>query len=180
MFHHLISSALLLLAEEGGSPAAGESIELGGVALDKREQVDGEWRAGTCRITTPLPVGYPAPTVPGAIELKSYPAVRKAEATAALGPEIGRNLAFWKLFKHIQNREIAMTAPVEMRLDTAKDDSTTLDGWKMAFLYRETTMGNLGEDGEVAVVDDEPITVISIGVKGDYSTDRALSEAEAL
>jgi hypothetical protein len=33
-------------------------------------------------------------SIPGAQELKAYPVIRKAEATAALGPEVGRSLAF--------------------------------------------------------------------------------------
>jgi hypothetical protein len=88
----------------------------------EREQVDGTWHAGPCRVSAPLPADYPAPTAPGAIELKAYPVVRKAQATALLGPEIGRNLAFWKLFRHIQSHAIAMTAPVEMRLDPKAGD----------------------------------------------------------
>lgn len=75
-----------------------------------------EYRYKGCRVDTPLPVGYPAPTAPGAIELKWYPVVRRAEVTgkATQTPEQGRNSTFWPLFKHIESRQIAMTAPVEM------------------------------------------------------------------
>lgn len=181
-------SALLVLSpgngtaqEAGDHPLqAGDTRAVGGTPLDPRQQVDGTWRCGSCRVSAPLPAGYPPPTPPGALELKAYPLIRKAEATAMLGPEIGRNLAFWKLFHHIQSHEIAMTAPVEMKLQPKADDEQALAGWKMAFLYREPTIGKLGPDGEVSVLEDAPTTVLSIGVKGDYSTERALAEAQTL
>lgn len=162
------------------APPAGETRLVAGEAEAPSRAVDGVWIAGTSRIPTPLPIGYPPPTAPGRIELKSYPLVRKAEATAEFGPEFGRNLAFFKLFNHIQRNSIAMTSPVEMRLDPAADDAATLAGWSMAFLYREPTMGALGADGSVEVVDDAPLTVLSIGIRGDYSAERAWSEAETL
>lgn len=67
-------------------------------------------------ITTPLPEGYPAPTPPGAIELKRYPSVRRAEFSAPmrLNADLGMNGGFFPLFRHIQRRNIAMTSPVEM------------------------------------------------------------------
>ena len=34
-----------------------------------------------------------------------------------------------------------------------------MSGWTMAFLYREPTLGKLGEDGEVKVVEDAPMLV---------------------
>lgn len=176
----IFSSLVLLLVVGGDAPAPGESRTIGGKPLQERQMKDGLWVAGPCRITTPLPNGYPAPTVPGAIELKAYPAIRRAEATAGFGPELGRNLAFWKLFRHIQSHDIAMTAPVEMRFKESADESRTLEGWTMGFLYREPTMGKLGADGDVTVVDDPPLTVLSIGIQGDYSSERALAEAKTL
>ncbi len=62
-------------------------------------------------IEAPLPVGYPSPTPPGCIELKTYPKVRRAQIESkATGGQNG----FWPLFSHIQKRQIAMTSPVEM------------------------------------------------------------------
>ncbi len=182
--HALASAAPVPVVEPSpdltvAPPAGGVRVVDGDAAPASRE-VDGVWLAGSSRIPTALPIGYPPPTAPGRIELKSYPLVRKAEATAEFGPEFGRNLAFFKLFNHIQRNEIAMTAPVEMRLDPAAADAATLEGWSMAFLYREPTMGALGADGSVQVVDDAPLTVLSIGLRGDYTAARAWSEAETL
>ncbi len=163
-----------------------------------------EFRFKGCRVDTPLPVGYPAPTAPGAIELKWYPSVRRAEVTgkATQTPEQGRNSTFWPLFKHIESRQIAMTAPVEMdyrgQTTTAASDAgteTTSRGrsmatgsawsnghnrppegddanWSMAFLYRTQENGPTGEDGVVKVYDAPEVMVISIGQRGSYSKSR--------
>ncbi len=114
------------------------------------------YRAGPCIVESPLPEGYPPPTAPGAIELKHYPSVRRAE----YGGDAGSGFrGFFPLFRHISRRDIAMTAPVEMDFH---DDGTT-----MSFLYRVPELGPTGEaeDG-VRVVDSEPALVLAIGVQG--------------
>jgi hypothetical protein len=141
------------------------------VAGDMEIQVafaDGVYTSGNARIDTPLPVGYPPPTAPGAIELKRYPIVRRAEVSSASPADMGMNIAFWPLFKHIQRRDIEMTSPVEM--DYRGMDDGTPDGWTMSFLYRRVDQGPTGKDGMITVQDAPPMTVIAIGMTSSYGT----------
>lgn len=131
---------------------------------------NGDYRFGRSRVDTALPEGYPAPTPPGAIDLKRYPSVRRAEVSGSMNADWGMNLGFWPLFQHIKKNEIAMTAPVEMDYrDWQPDDGEKRpSGWTMSFLYRTADLGPTGTDGRVRVVDTEPLTVISIGLRGPY------------
>lgn len=129
-------------------------------------------------IDTPLPVGYPPPTPPGAIELKKYPPIRRAEKSGSMAPDIGMNFAFFPLFNHIKNRDIEMTSPVEMDyLGTSDWDRRGVgrapDQWIMSFLYREPSNGPTGEDRSVRVVDTDAVTVVSLGLRGRYSWEKA-------
>lgn len=130
-------------------------------------------------VEAPLPEGYPRPTPPGAIELKHYPVVRRAEVTAnaELMPELGSNMAFFPLFRHIQRRDIEMTSPVEMDYPAQMFPTLELpeqaegDTWTMSFLYREVEQGPTGDDPRdqrVTVRDLPPMTMLSIGVTGPY------------
>lgn len=142
---------------------------------------DGNYYSGRVSVTTPLPEGYPAPTPPGDIELKKYPSVRRAEFSSSMNGDTGRNIAFWPLFNHIKKRDIAMTSPVEMdypdlKIDAVKEapenNSKATENWTMSFLYREADLGPTGEDGKVRIVDTQPLTVLSMGMMGQYSTYR--------
>lgn len=165
-------------AAAGSTPpttASGEAAQpsdvqrVGGDLTAQVEKEEGGYRfARTMFIDTALPVGYPPPTPPGAIEIKRYPSVRRAEHD-------GRD-SFWPLFRHISRRNIAMTSPVEMDYSGAvrpdgeggtrveRPESTT-----MSFLYRVPEDGPTGEDRSVRVVDTEPVTVIALGQRGAYS-----------
>jgi hypothetical protein len=145
--------------------------ENGGVG---QAELRGEiWVWGEMRTGAALPVGYPAPTPPGAVEVKAYPGVRRAEAEGEawlLGN--GQGGAFWQLFRHISEREIAMTAPVEMDYAERAEDGSWPDlrEFTMSFLYREAEMGPVGVDARgVRVVDAEPVTVLAMGMRGDPS-----------
>lgn len=107
-----------------------------------------------------LPEGVPGYVALDEIELREYPAYRMARTTmrGSTAP------AFWSLFLHIQRREIAMTAPVQM-----EQPSTSGDVGSMAFLYGSPELGPLGRDGRVEVVDQPATTVLSIGARG-YDT----------
>ncbi len=145
--------------------------------------VDGAdvWRFERCRITTALPEGYPAPTPPGAIEIKLYPRARRAEVSGAIWPDMGMNVAFWPLFNHIKEREIAMTSPVEMDYAGVREDGRLKsDDWTMSFLYREPEMGRIEEDGVVSVVDRSPLLVLSIGQRGNYGVELANNGLKSL
>jgi hypothetical protein len=133
------------------------------------------WASDRGRMSTgaPLPVGYPAPTPPGAVEVKRYPTVRRAEADGSSGLFRGQGGPFWRLFLHIEQRDIAMTAPVEMDYGVREEDGQTLpdlNEWTMSFLYRDADLGPTGDaERGVRVVDAEPVVVLSMGMRGDPS-----------
>lgn len=137
---------------------------------------------GPCRVTTPLPQGYPTPTPPGAVELKRYPNARRAEYSSSGNSEFGRNIAFWPLFNHIKKHDIAMTSPVEMDFKSREPKVLGAEAdakdrrWTMSFLYRTPDMNATGSEGKVTVVDVPAVTVVSVGVRGTYS-EAALDEA---
>lgn len=138
--------------------------------------------AAGASITTPLPEGYPAPTPPGAIEIKHYPSVRRAQVTVdgTVNPDRGQNASFWPLFRHIQANGIAMTAPVEMEYEgLSADGKGDLTQWTMSFLYRTPELHPVGTDQanqNVVIVDTEPVTVLSVGYLGDYNLLRVRAE----
>jgi len=149
------------------------------VAGDMRaltEFVDGEFRSGDCRIPTPLPEGYPAPTPPGAIELKRYPLVRRAEISGTMTPDWGMNFAFFPLFNHIKRRDIAMTSPVELNY-AGLEPSTSKgpESWTMSFLYSSADLAPAGtdpKDTRILIEDIPPVVVVAIGTRGDYKLNR--------
>ncbi len=161
---------------------SGTSMPIGGEALGAVKKVgDVDWHCGHCRITTPLPVGYPTPTAPGAVELKSYPLVRRAKVEGKIMPDLASNFGFWKLFSHIKSREIAMTSPVEMEysIDIESADPKVA-GWAMSFLYRSTDLGPTGVAGAVVVEDEAAQMVLSIGIQGGYGVRQVLGRVEEL
>ncbi len=152
------------------TPPPGDSTRVGGNVEVSVIGSDGDYRAASVRVDTPLPVGYPKPTPPGAIDLKTYPSVRLAEFSGSGDPDRGMNRAFWPLFNHIKKHDIAMTSPVEMNYRGLEStQGAAPEAWSMAFLYRRADMNETGEDGPVIVRDSEPVTVLSVGLKGDYS-----------
>jgi len=149
---------------------------VGGDAEVITEFVDGEFRSGSCRIPTPLPEGYPDPTPPGAIELKRYPLVRRAEIGGTMTPDWGMNFAFFPLFNHIKRRDIAMTSPVELNY-AGLEPSTSKgpESWTMSFLYRSADLAPAGidlKDARVLIEDIPPVVVVAIGMRGDYKLNR--------
>ena len=60
------------------APAAGQSVRVLGnqEAASKSGDI---WKSGKLTTEAPLPNGYNAPTPDGAVELKTYPTVRRAE-----------------------------------------------------------------------------------------------------
>lgn len=161
------------LGSSGDWPEESRVRRVGGDPRAATLQDGDYYRSGDCRITTPLPEGYPPPTPPGAIELKRYPAVRRAEVAGWVFPDLGMNFAFFPLFKHIQRRGIAMTSPVEMNYAglSAVDPASGVDAWTMSFLYRSSGLGPIGadrDDARVAVTDIAPTTVVAVGGRGTY------------
>ena len=66
-----------------------------------------------------------------------------------------------------------MTAPVEMTVN-----ESSLRPVDMAFLYEAPTQGRSGQQGSVAVQDLDPVTVLSIGMRGER-TPESLAMAKA-
>ena len=116
------------------------------------------------RVEAPVPAGFPAPTPVGVVEIKKLPVYRMAKvANSGMG---GNN--FFTLFNHIKKNNIEMTAPVEMTM-TEKNGKYTESS--MAFLYQETTLGKVGPQGNVAVLDTTEGTVVSVGMRGSPSSE---------
>ena len=103
-----------------------------------------------------MPKGFPAYTPVGQIEIKAYPAYRKASAS---GPA-----EFWTLFLHIKQNKVTMTAPVEM--DYGDPRAAKNRERSMSFLYERPDQGSAGRQGNVEVSDVPAMTVVSIGCRG--------------
>ncbi|MEO0530982.1 MAG: heme-binding protein [Planctomycetota bacterium] len=112
----------------------------------------------------PLPEGFPKFTPVGVIEVKHYPAYRKAVGSG-----------FWPLFQHIQTQSIPMTAPVEMTRTPANNGRG-----EMAFLYQSTAVGEPGPIDGVAVEDTPATLVASLGMRGPMGEGTAEQAKETL
>lgn len=126
-----------------------------------------------------LPEGFPPPGPVGEVIIKEYPAYRMARYTAPESQPADQNSMFWPLFKHIKRNDIAMTAPVEIGYSAAvaprREAAALVEPVSMAFLYRQPTLGMTGADqtDPRVVVEDMPaITVLSVGIRGNYTTNR--------
>ena len=116
------------------------------------------------RVEAPVPAGFPAPTPVGVVEIKKLPVYRMAKvANSGMG---GNN--FFTLFNHIKKNNIEMTAPVEMTMAEKNGKYTESS---MAFLYQETTLGKVGPQGNIAVLDTTEGTVVSVGMRGSPSSE---------
>ncbi len=175
------STAAASASEVDSEPACPPNlVEVGGTGEPVRlvpQRKGFAYVSGDCIVDTPLPDGYPRPTAPGMLEIKAYPVVRRAQVEGKGDRDDGMRgrgstAAFWPLFRHIQQRDIAMTSPVE----TDYSD----DGWTMAFLYRQTDQGPEGQAGSVEVFDAPPVTVIAIGVRGDLDSSGLNERIESL
>lgn len=187
------------------APAPGKVRRVGGDMTAAVERKGEFYSSGTASITTELPDGYPEPTPPGAIDLKTYPSIRRAEVSGTSSPDVGMQAGFFPLFGHISRRKIAMTSPVEVDYTgwswrtadatatppaaptspTTRTRAPRPEGWTMSFLYRRPDLGPTGTDESnerIKIVDTAPVTVVAIGWQGDYSmtgTAKALAEVEA-
>lgn len=168
----------------------GEVLErlTGDAEVEELPQDDGAtfYKSGVHRVTTPLPEGYPRPTPPNVVEIKSYPEVRRATfAGKGEGPDGMKNSAagFWPLFAHIKTRGIAMTAPVEIEYEGLEaGDTDGVDSWSMSFLYRTKNLGPEESYANIEVQDEKPVTVVATGIAGDptrESIDAALVKLQA-
>jgi hypothetical protein len=115
------------------------------------------------KVEAPVPAGFPAPSPVGVVEIKKLPVYRMAKVNNSAG---GSN--FFTLFNHIKKNKIEMTAPVEM---TMAEKNGKFAESSMAFLYQETTLGKVGPQGNIAVLDTKECMVASIGMRGSPSSE---------
>ena len=113
-----------------------------------------------------MPKGFPDYTPVGQIEVKQYPAYRKASTSGMA--------EFWTLFQHIKQNNVTMTAPVEM--DYGDPRGAKSKERSMSFLYERPDQGSTGKQGSVEVIDVPAMTVVSIGCRGERTT-AAIAEA---
>lgn len=149
-----LTAALLTPAAalaENDTPAADRERS---AAQDHQEQDDFE-----ILMESPQPEGWPEPGPAFEITLKHYPAYRAAVKEGGNG--------FWPLFRHISNRDIPMTAPVEMAME---ENDGQYRMTNMAFLYQSLEVGETGEaeDG-VQVIDYPALSVVNYGSNGNYN-----------
>jgi len=163
---HADSDAAVILGRALDEAAAAKPDGHAAVLEVALKQAD-EARRFTPHMEAPLSEGWPAPSLPGLIRIKSYPSVRAARVQETAGD----NRQFMTLFRHIQDRHIAMTAPVVMGYpaEAARQQSEAQTTVSMAFLYRQTTQDAVGQFGTVQVEDEKPLQVVSIGLKGSYA-----------
>ena len=108
-----------------------------------------------------LPEGFPKPGPVNQIVVKEYPVYRAAR----VGGANMQNVAFMRLFAHIKQNGISMTAPVEMAID-----GDTAQRQDMAFLYGNKRIGKAGSaSAGVEVLDLPAKTYVSIGIRGTES-----------
>ncbi|MEC8114552.1 MAG: heme-binding protein [Planctomycetota bacterium] len=107
------------------------------------------------------PEGWPEITPVGKVELKERPAFRVAVAEAS-SESGGEGRLFGTLFRHIQDREIPMTAPVTMTRSSEGQMES------MGFLYANLDVGSVGAAGGAEVQDRPSATVVSTGLRGGY------------
>ena len=100
------------------------------------------------------PEGWPEITPVGKVELKERPAFRVAVAEASSGAG-GEGRLFGTLFRHIQDRDIPMTAPVTMTRSSEGQMQS------MGFLYENLDVGSVGAAGGAEVQDRPSATVVS-------------------
>lgn len=120
-----------------------------------------------------LPKGWPMPGPYNEVTKKEYPVYRVAVTEAG-----GQTRSFWTLFQHIQKNDIPMTAPVEMKMGEKDGD---MEMTSMGFLYQDTSVGQLGADGEKVEVTDVPaMTVLSYAWMGPENSEAVAVAKEAL
>ena len=127
-----------------------------------------------------LPAGWPAPGPVGEVVEKSFPASRTYWAGGNM------NLAFMRCFRHLQEHDLEMTAPVVMDYQHHERDLSALEERiagpvaleRLHFVLEEPSLDELGVEGPVEVEDTPALQVLSVGYQGDL-TDEAIRECEA-
>jgi hypothetical protein len=154
----VILSAALADAERAGPDQQADII---GRALQQADEA----RKFSPHLEAPLPEGWPRPSLPGLVRVKSYPSARQAVVT---GPGGNGRQAFWVLYHHIKDRQVPLTGPVVVGYPDQPTEELTVPPDSMAFLYSRADLDTTGEFGPVHVQDAKPLQVVSIGLTGAY------------
>jgi len=123
------------------------------------------------------PDGWPELSPVGEVVLREYPTTRAATVEINTNDTDSNHTKdqtgpmFRTLFNHIKDNNIAMTAPVDMSFSPSSEQQTASGRGmtRMAFLYRTTSLGEPGVDGQVKVQDAPPTIFASTGVRGPYN-----------
>ena len=118
-----------------------------------------------------IPALFAMPTPVGEIEVKHYKSYRMAKT-----PSNGRT-AFFRLFNHIKENDIKMTSPVQM---TYEGSGEKMAETEMAFLYPDSETDGSARQDSVEVMDTDPMTVISMGMRGRPSAAEVEEAAKML
>ena len=98
--------------------------------------LDGDiWKFDFNSCETSLAENYPAATAINCVEIKTYPAERRAyiDSRALWFQKLfGIGRTFWALFDHIRIRKLPLTCPVILQ----KERGTRLGNWVMTYVYR--------------------------------------------
>lgn len=121
-----------------------------------------------------LPADFPDETPVGEIQVQQYPAYRAARKEIRDASLQG---AFWALFRHIRQGDIAMTAPVETTFEAYE---TAMTESSMAFLYASMDLGSTGAQGTVEVIDVAAHSAVSLGLRGVENPERIESARRRL
>lgn len=121
-----------------------------------------------------LPAGFPTFTAVDELELRHYPACRMVRTEMKAGGPMG---AFWPLFQHIKDNDIAMTAPVQVDWSEAGERQRPA---RMAFLYGDPSKQPAQVGKDVSVENLPPTTVLSLGAIGEERNDVVAAMRERL
>ncbi len=157
----VLQQGLASADNEGGVQALAEALQRAETNLNFRPLMEAK-----------PPQGFPAFTPVGEVVVKEYPNYRMVRTLMANSQDSG---AFFRLFRHIKKNSIAMTAPVQMDY-TAEAAAQEPTQASMAFLYGKTSLGDVGKQGAVEVVDVPATQTATIGVRGP-TTKKAVAQA---
>ncbi len=73
-----------------------------------------------------------------------------------------------------------MSSPVEITWSDPQTQPAEAKPQAMAFVYRESDIGEPGMDGKVEVIDVPPQTFLSIGVRGSYNREHLVEGVTTL
>ncbi|MEI7836788.1 MAG: heme-binding protein, partial [Planctomycetota bacterium] len=104
----------------------------------------------------------------GLFQVQIQPAARAAGADF----DGNRDKTFSALFAHLQTRKLEMASPVMQTYTSGPEEQSLGSLCRIAFFYKKPNMGAVGNDGTVLVADVPAVTVVSVAVQGEYTSDR--------